>query len=158
MRTTAVKSVQMPYRGNSYAEVMAYLYSISITPEVKETVGRRLVQEVTEPALAKVFAQIDEIARLRNGWAGKGSYAISPIVLKNLKQVLLISDNADWTEWTISPDVNATIGLQSKSTQALMSLGVKEFSYYTDKDGQERGESHIHFSPEAFLSVMRQIA
>lgn len=158
MRTTTVKNVHTPYRGNSYAEIMAYLYSIPITPEVKETVGRRLVKEVTEPALSKAFAQIDEIAKLRNGWAGKGSYAISPAVLKNLKQVLLISDNADWTEWTISPDVNATVGLQSKTSQALMSLGIKEFSYYSDKDGQERGESHIDFSPETFLNVMRQIA
>jgi uncharacterized protein YdgA (DUF945 family) len=158
MRTTTVKNMHTPYRGKSYAEVMAYLYSIPITPEVKETVGRRLVQEVTEPALSKAFEQIDEIAKLRNGWAGKGSYAISPAVLKNLKRVLLISDNADWTEWTISPDVNATVGLQSKSTQALMSLGVKEFSYYSDKDGQERGESHIDFSPETFLDIMRQIA
>lgn len=158
MRTTAVKNVHTSYRGNSYAEVMAYLYSIPITPEVKETVGRRLVQEATEPALAKTFAQIDEIAKLRNGWAGKGSYAISPAVLKNLKQVLLISDNADWAEWTISPDANSTIGLQSKTTQALMSLGVKEFSYYSDKDGLEHGESHIDFSPETFLSIMRRIA
>ena len=158
MRTATVKNVHTPYKGNSYAEIMAYLYSIPITPEVKETVGRRLVKEVTEPALSKAFAQIDEIAKLRNGWAGKGSYAISPAVLKNLKQVLLISDNADWTEWTISPDVNATVGLQSKTSQALMSLGIKEFSYYSDKDGQERGESHIDFSPETFLNVMRQIA
>ena len=158
MRMTAVRRAHTPYSENSYSEVMAYLYSIPITPEVKETVGRRLVQEVTEPALAKAFAQIDEIANLRNGWAGKGSYAISPVVLRNLKQVLLISDNADWTEWTISPDANATVGLQSKTTQALMSLGVKEFSYYSDKGGQERGESHINFSPEVFLDVMRQIA
>lgn len=116
------------------------------------------VQEVTEPALAEAFAQIDQMTKLRNGWAGKGSYAVSPTVLKNLKQVLLISDNDDRADWTISPDVNATVGLQSKSGFSLMSLGVNEFSYFSDKDGGERGESHVPFTAEAFLDIMRQIA
>ena len=158
MNTTTIRGLHTPRGGNSYSEVMAYLHSIPITPEVKETVGRRLVQEVTEPALAKAFAKIDEIAKLRNGWAGKGSFAVSSAVLRNLKQILFLSDNADWTEWTISPDTNATVGLQSKTTQALMSLGAKQFSYYSDKDGIERGESNIDFSPEVFLKIMRQIA
>ena len=157
MRTTTTRRTLTPYGQNSYADVMSFLHSISITPEVKENVGRRLIQEVTEPALAKAFARIDQLALLRNGWAGKGSYAISPVVLKNLRQVLLISENKDWEDWMISPDANATIGLQSRTTQALMSLGVKEFSYFSDKDGQERGESHVVFSPDAFLHVMRQI-
>lgn len=158
MSTTLTRRMQGVYGQNSYTDIMTYLHSIHITPEVKETVGRRLVQEVTEPALANAFEKIEHLATLRNGWAGKGSYAISPNVLKNLRQVLLISDNADWTEWTISPDVNATVGLQSKSSQALISLGVKEFSYYSDKDGNEQGDSHVAFTPETFLSVMRLIA
>ena len=156
MRTTTIRRTQTAFV-NTYADVMGYLYSMPLTPEVKENVGRRLVQEVTEPALAEAFAQIDRMSKLRKGWAGTGSYAVSPTVLKNLKQVLLISGNDDWTEWVISPDVNATVGLQSKSGQALMSLGVSEFSYFTDKDGGEKGESHVPFTAEAFLNIMRKI-
>lgn len=156
MGTATIRRTQ-PAFVNTYADVMNYLYSMPLTPEVKDAVGRRLVQEVTEPALAEVFAQIDKISKLRKGWAGKGSFAVSPIVVRNLKQVLLISDNDDWVGWNISPDVNATIGLQSKSGQALMSLGVREFSYYSDKDGVERGESHVPFSAETFLRIMQQI-
>lgn len=157
MRTTTVRRTQTAYR-NTYADVMSYLYSMPLTPEVKENVGRRLVQEVTEPALAEAFAQIDQMSQLRKGWAGKGSYAVSRKVLSNLKQVLLISGNDDWVEWVISPDVNATVGLQSKSSQALMSLGDSEFSYFSDKNGRERGESHVPFTAEVFLDIMRQIA
>ena len=157
MRTTTVRRTQTAY-GKTYADVMSYLYSMPLTPEVKENVGRRLVQEVTEPALVEAFAQIDQMSKLRNGWAGKGSYAVSRTVLRNLKQVLLISGNDDWKEWVISPDVNATVGLQSKSGQSLMSLGASEFSYFSDKGGEERGESHVPFSAEAFLDIMRQIA
>lgn len=156
-RTTTIRRTQTAY-GNTYADVMSYLYSMPLTPEVKENIGRRLVQEVTEPALAEAFSQIEQMSKLRKGWAGEGSYAVSPTVLKNLKQVLLISGNDDWTEWVISPDVNATVGLQSKSGQAVMSLGTSEFSYFTDRDGRERGESHVPFTAEAFLSIMRQIA
>lgn len=158
MRTTTARIPHVTYGRNSYVDVMTLLHSIPITPEVKETIGRRLVKEVTEPALANAFAQIEKLSALRKGWAGKGSLAISSVVLKNLKQVLLISENADWTEWTISPDVNATVGLQSKNALSLMSLGTKEFSYYSDKNGQEQGENHVPFSPEAFLKIMRHIA
>lgn len=151
------RRTQRRYRRSTYDDVMSYLYSMTLSPEVKENVGRRLVQEVTEPALAEAFAQIDQMMKLRNGWAGKGSYAVSPTVLKNLKQVLLISGNEDWTEWTISPDVNATVGLQSKNGHALISLGVCEFSYFSDKNGEEQGESHIPFSADSFLHIMRKI-
>ena len=158
MRQQMTVKTTPTYGRGSYADVMAYLYSLPITPEVKRNVGQRLMQEVTEPALAEAFARIDHLATLRKGWAGKGSLAISRIVLKNLKQVLLISNNADWEEWSISPDVNSTVGLQSKSKQALISLGTKEFSFYVEHEGKEKGDSHIAFSPEAFLNVMREIA
>ena len=146
------------YRTNSYADVMCMLYTMPITPEVKERVGRRLVKEVSEPALANAFAKIDELSRLEDGWAGDGSYAISRKVLNNLQRVLLISDNEDWVDWMIGPDVNATIGLQSKTNRAMISLGADEYSYYVRKNGKRIGDSHVKFTPDSFLQIMHDIA
>lgn len=156
--TVTASEPSVAYRTNSYADVMCMLYTMPITPEVKERVGRRLVKEVSEPALAKAFATIDELGKLEDGWAGNGSYAISRKVLSNLKHVLLISENEDWTDWMIGPDVNATIGLQSKSNRAMISLGAEEYSYFVRKNGKRVGESHINFTPESFLKVMQEIA
>lgn len=146
------------YGTNTYTSVMYLLHTMPMSPEVKERVGRRLVKEASEPNLAKAFARIDEMGNLEDGWAGDGSYAISRKVLNNLKSVLLISENEDWAEWMIGPDVNATIGLQSKTHRAMMSLGADEYSYYVRKDGKRVGDSHVQFTPESFLNIMKIIA
>ena len=156
--TTVANEPNVAYGVNSYADVMYLLYTMPITAEVKEQVGRRLVREASEPALAKVFATIDELSKLEDGWAGNGSYAISKKVINNLKRVLLISENEDWTDWLIGPDVNATIGLQSKTNRAMISLGADEYSYFVRKNGKRVGDSHIKFTPESFLNVMHEIS
>ncbi len=153
----------MAYTGNiqsyspSYYDVMAYLHSIPITTEVKENVGRRLVNEVTEPALAKAYATLDELGKLKDDWDGEGALPISQNVMQNMKNVLLISENSDWEGWMISPDVNATLGLQSKKSRACVSLGAKEFSYYVRKNGVRMAASHVDFDPQVFLNVLRVI-
>ena len=125
------------------------------------TILSRLLHEqqvATEINLSKAFDRLDHLATLEDGWAGKGSYAISPQVLDNLRSVLFISDDADWRDWMIGPDVNATLGLQSKKSGGSISLGADEFSYYASKDGKEFHESHVPFSSMSLLEVMRKIA
>ena len=145
------------YRTNSYADVMTFLHSMPITRKVKREVAMRLVKEVSEPALADAFDKLDEIAQLSDGWAGVGSYAVSRQVINNLKSVLLISEDEDWQDWLIGPDVNATVGLQSKKNRAMISIGREEYSYYVVKQGERIAGSHVPFSPESFLETMRRI-
>jgi len=135
---------------------MAYIHSVHITREDKEKVARRLTIEVTQPALAEAYERVDHLSMLRKDWDGYGALPISPKVLRNIKATLMISDNADWLHWSISPDSNATLGLQSTKHNTLISLGAQEFSYYAMIDGKEYGESHVSFSPEKLLSIMRE--
>lgn len=144
------------YPTMSYADMMAYIHSVHISREDKEKLGRRLVVEVTQPALAEAYERIEHLSTLENDWDGEGGLPVSPKVLNNLKSVLMISDNADWENWAISPDSNATIGLQSFTTDALISLGAYEYSYYARIDGVRYGESHVDFSPQSFLQLMRK--
>ena len=147
----------LAYSTNTYADVMTMLHSMPMDPQVKEQVGRRLVLEVTGRNLSKAFSRLDHLAGLQDGWAGDGSYAVSHRVLNNLKSVLLISDDDDWKDWMIAPDVNATLVLQSKQSNGCISVGTDEFSYYAEKDGREYHASHEQFSPDAVLEIMRTI-
>lgn len=161
MEENDVMTAQEPtvsYGTNSYADVMYFLHTMSITPEVKERVGRRLVIEVTGKNLSKAFARLDHLAQLKKDWDGAGALPISRRVLNNIKSVLSISDDEDWKEWMIGPDSNATLGLQSKTTKAAMSIGIDEYSYYARINGKRYGESHVKFTPEAFLETMRLIS
>lgn len=144
------------YGTNSYADVMFMLHSMPITPEVKERVARRLTLEVTSKNLSNAFARLDHLATLEKNWDGEGALPISRKVINNIKTVLAISDDSDWAEWMMSPDTNATLGLQSLPHTTLISVGANEFSYFAMIDGKTYRESHIPFSPEALLCIMRK--
>lgn len=160
MTETAPHTANEPaiaYGTNSYMDVMTFLHSMPITRKVKRQVAIRLVQEVSEPALADAFDKLDELSLLKEDWDGEGALPISPHVMKNMKDVLLISDNDDWENWMFGPEVNATIGLQSRKSRACVSLGAKEFSYYVRKNGERIAASHVDFSPTVFLNTLREI-
>ena len=140
----------------SYSDVMDYIHSVHISREDKEKVAQRLTVEVTQPALAETYDRIDHLSTLQKDWDGEGALPISPKVIRNIKSTLMISENSDWQNWTISPDGNATLGLQSKKQKALISIGALEFSYFAMIEGKKCGESHIPFTPETLLSVMRR--
>ncbi len=141
----------------SYSDVMGYLHSIRISEEVKRSVAQRLMEEVTGKNLSKAFARLDHLSELKDDWDGYGAEKISYYVLENLREVLLISDNADWEEWMISPAPNGTVSLQSRRNMSAISIGDKEFSYYSCTDKGEEGDSHLPFKPSAVLNIMRRI-
>ena len=146
------------YGTNSYADVMMMLYTMPITREVKRHVGLRLVAETAADSnIAKAFDRLDHLATLGGNWDGEGALPISRQVINNLKRVLLISDDADWKDWQIGPDTNATLGLQSANTDACISIGTEEYSYYADINGKEHHASRVKFTPKSFLDVMRRI-
>ena len=156
--TTMASEPVAAYGTNTYADVMNMLHTMPITPEVKERVARRLTLEVTSKNLSKAFARLDHLATLKNDWDGEGALPISKKVINNVKSVLSISDDEDWEEWMIGPEGNATLGLQSKTTRAAMSVGAEEFSYFAMINGKRYGESHVKFTPESFLDIMRKIS
>jgi len=115
------------------------------------------VSEVTEPYLSKAFERIDHLSLLKDDWDGYGAKKISPYVLRNLRDVLLISDNDDWENWMISPAPDGTLGLQSKCHTSSISVGDKKFSYYSAKGDMEDWADDVIFTPNSFLEVMRKI-
>ena len=155
--TTKVSEPAATYPMTSYNDVMSYLHSIRIAPEVKASVGRRLIVEVTEPYLSKAFERIDHLSLLKDDWDGYGAKKISPYVLRNLRDVLLISDNDDWEKWMISPAPDGTLALQSKCHTSSISVGDKGFSYYSAKGDMEDWADDVIFTPNSFLEVMRKI-
>ena len=115
------------------------------------------VSEVTEPYLSKAFERIDHLSLLKDDWDGYGAKKISPYVLRNLRDVLLISDNEDWENWMISPAPDGTLALQSKCHTSSISVGDKKFSYYSAKGDMEDWADDVIFTPNSFLEVMRKI-
>ena len=144
------------YSTTSYSDVMEYMHSIHISREDKEKVAKRLTIEVSQPALAEAYERIDHLSTLPKDWDGHGALPISYKVLRNIKRVLMLSQNSDWEHWMIAPDTNATLCIESETTGAVISLGAYDYSYFAKIDGVRYGESHIDFNPESFLELMRR--
>lgn len=155
--STTASEPTAAYGTNSYADVMYMLHTMSISPEVKERVARRLTLEVTGKNLSKAFARLDHLATLEKDWDGEGALPISKTVINNLKRVLTISDDEDWKYWLISPAPNGSLGLQSKRHTASISIGDEVFSYYSETDNGEDWGDQNDFFPSVFLEVMRRI-
>lgn len=160
MEDNGIFKVEEPVLANprtSYADVMCYLHTIHLSREDKRRVAKRLTLEVSGENLSRVFERLDYLAALPADWDGYGAKPVSHQVLRNIKDVLLISDDDDWKNWLVGVAPNATIALQSKHRRASISLGNEEFSYYARLDGQDVGDSHVAFTPEHFLDLMRKL-
>ncbi len=137
----------------TYADVMYYLHTIRITPEDKQKVVHRLSEEISGKNLSRIYSRLDYLSTLKDDWDGEGALPVSKRVIDNLKSVLLISLDADWQDWLVGADANAALGLQSDKTNACISLGAKEFSYYARINGKRLGESHINFNSEKYIPI-----
>ncbi len=156
-KTTMAAEPAVAYRTTSYMDAMAMIHTMHLTREDKERVGRRLVVETTEANLSKAFDTLEHLSTLQFGWDGYNALPISRKVINNLRSVLLISDNADWENWMISPAPDGTLALQSKGHTSSISIGDKEFSYYSAAGDMEDWADNVTFTPYSFLEVMRKI-
>lgn len=107
--------------------------------------------------LSRIKTRLFHLSKLLANWDGEGALPISRKVLLNIKKVLQISNDSDWQNWLIGADTNATLGLQSKITDACISIGEEDYSYYAEINKGEFHGNHIHFSPISFLDTMRRI-
>jgi hypothetical protein len=145
------------YGSRSYADVMMMFYSMPITIDVKQRVSQRLVQEVKGENLSRAINSINRLSALKDDWDGFGASHILSAVISNIRAVLLLSNDDDWADWTMSPNTNGTIFLQSAKYISSLSLGCEEYSYFTKKDGIRNGKSHLPFDAKNFLSAMRSL-
>lgn len=106
---------------------------------------------------SRIIARLRQLSTLLENWDGEGALPISRRVLNNITEVLSISSDSDWENWLIGADTNATLGLQSKATDACVSIGEEEYSYYAEINGGEFHGNHVYFSPPSFLDIMRRI-
>ena len=102
---------------------------------------------------ARQLARVNELAALQKDWDDNGALPIEKKVIKNVKQLLEQSDDADLREWVIFPDVNGTVLMENKSGDASISIGNTEFSYVSN-DGNG---ANVKIKSDSLLKTIRKI-
>jgi len=104
---------------------------------------------------SRIKVALDKPSFLKAGWDGLDALPISKGVLHNVSLILMDSNNQDWKNWTIEPNINGTVVLRHSSRLSGISIGSNAFSYYQREGGNITGHDAVDFSAPAVLSVMR---
>lgn len=104
---------------------------------------------------SRIKVALDKLSYLKAGWDGLEAPPVSKGVLANVSRLLSISDNQDWHDWVIEPNINGTVILRSISRMAGISIGFDAFSYYRREGKNITGRDGVDYSADAVLSVMR---
>lgn len=83
---------------------------------------------------SRIKVALDKFFFLKAGWDGLEALPVSESAIRNVSQLLIISDNRDWYNWTVEPNINGTVILRHSSRMAGISIGTDAFSYY-QKEG-----------------------
>ena len=113
--------------------------------------------EINGKNISQAIERVNQLARLKDDWDGYGASRVLPAVISNIRKVLLVSKVDDWRDWTISPNVNGTLFLQSTKHISSLSLGENEYSYFSKTDAHREGKSHLAFRVNDFLTMMRTL-
>ncbi|MBQ7513460.1 MAG: hypothetical protein IJS95_03615, partial [Prevotella sp.] len=112
------------------------------------------VSKERESIYQQQLSRLDKLAALKADWDDEGALPIEPKTIRNVKRLIELSDDDELKKWTIFPDINGTILLESNSGDATVSIGNKDFSFTSSR---LKG-SHKRLTTSSLLSVMRKIS
>ena len=106
---------------------------------------------------SQIKIALDKLSYLKAGWDGLDAAPIAKDVIYNVLQLLSVSDNQVWRNWSLEPNINGTLILRSRSRTSAISLGSDTFSFYI-KNGQNiTGKDDVPFSAESVVGIMQSL-
>ncbi len=153
--TTTTNSPRPGYKPTSASDVMSYLHSLGMTPSVRRIVSRQLNHEVERDNLLGLKERLREIKQLKRGWDGYEAMPTNRRILSFVEHLLEECSPRTLADWSLSPDVNATIILEKDN--AVINIGQDEFSYAAEAATGHIGESHLPVSTESVIRVINTI-
>lgn len=106
---------------------------------------------------SRIKVAVDKLFFLNTGWDGLEALPVSESAIRNVSQLLIVSDNRDWHNWTVEPNINGTVILRHSSRMAGISIGSDAFSYYQKDGNNVTGRDMVVFSASEVLAVMRSV-
>ena len=105
----------------------------------------------------QLLESLSDFQDYERGWDGEDALPLDKTVIRNFKNVLRKSDDRYLRGWLLFPERNGTLFLQNDLYDAGINIGVKDFSYFINKDGNVIGENAKRFSPKAVVDTMKKI-
>ena len=104
-----------------------------------------------------LLESLSDFQDYEQGWDGEDALPIDKVVIRNFKNVLKKSDDRYLRGWLLFPERNGTLFLQNDLYDAGINIGVKDYSYYINKDGEVIGENAKRFTPKGVVDTIKKI-
>lgn len=141
------------YQPVSATDVLAYIHSVQMSNEDRRMVSRQLRREVDDEHLIWLKNRLEEMNALKKGWDGYDALPINKEIIKLIRELLELSPASYLSDWTLSPNLNATVLLETDI--AVISIGKENMSYAIEGKSGFVGREDIPVSVENILSVIR---
>lgn len=105
----------------------------------------------------QLLESLSDFQDYEQGWDGEDAQPLDKTVVRNFKNVLRKSDDRYLRGWLLFPERNGTLFMQNDIYDAGINIGVKDFSYYINKDGKVTGENARKFTPKAVVDTIKKI-
>lgn len=122
--------------------------------------GLTLVKAAAEERSSDYVHLLESLSDFQDyeqGWDGEDALPIDKVVIKNFKSVLKKSDDRYLRGWILFPERNGTLFLQNDLYDAGINIGVKDYSYYINKNGEVIGENTKTFTTKGVVDTIRKI-
>ena len=106
---------------------------------------------------SRIKVALDKLSYLKSGWDGLDALPVCAEAVSNVLQLLAVSENKDWQDWTIEPNINGTLTLRTRSHTSAISLGSDSFSFFVKEGKSITGKDNIPFTAEAVVKFMKSL-
>lgn len=149
----------------SFETVMAYLHSVNLTTEIKQSVGRSLIDEaLREDASVKLQEQyrlkkdLELFETYKDDWDGEGGKPLNPDVILNFEALLPLLSSRCLLQIDVCPENNGSLLLMWRDKEAGINIGSTTYTYYQTVGDQVSGESHLPFDVDDVIQKAEKLA
>lgn len=110
-----------------------YIQSLPLTVQDRQWLAGKLLDEklpMPKSENKKQFQErLDMLGNLQENWDDEGALPIEKGVLDNVKNLIAALDDDLLDDWELFPAINSTLTFQHVSLDAILSIGVDDYSY-----------------------------
>lgn len=147
-------------------ELIIQIEDTSILPSLKRVmksirgvkgIGMRTANPAISPTAQRLLKDLDTFITYPKGWDGDSAEPLSPVVIKNFRNLLKKSNEEDLQDWNIFPEKNGTLILENSQRQAQINIADKEYSYFLMDGTNLKGEDHLKLTANHLLQTIKAI-
>lgn len=105
----------------------------------------------------ELLESLSDFQDYEQGWDGEDAAPLDKTVIRHFKDILQKSNDSDLRGWVIFPERNGTLFMQNEYYNAGINIGIKDYSYYSNRGGKVIGENAKKFTPTDVLETIRKI-